>query len=141
MANIFTRAWAAVESFVSTDIKPEAQMVMVKLTTAEHALLQRFHPLFNQILDTIGTQGLQIVDDAVGDLATGALATAAAGGNIGAGVAAAASAALNQIETQVATDAKQDAKNAVYGVIAAAQAALGTTPAPALSAPPAQSGT
>lgn len=125
MSNIFVRTWDAVESEFTTEVKPELQMVTVKLTGAEHALLQRFHPLFNQILTTIGTQGLQIVDDAVGDLASGALATAAAGGNIAAGITAAATSALGQIETTVAADAKADAKNAVYGVIAAAQAALG----------------
>lgn len=93
------------------------------LTPFEHSLLQKFHPLFDQIEATLGTQGLQIVEDAL----NGALTTIETGGNIAAGISAAATQALGQIET----DAKADAKNAVYGVIAATVATL----PPAASAP------
>lgn len=114
MTNIFVRAWDDIKSFVTSG----GETVVVELTTAEHTLLREFHPLFSQILSTIGTQGVGIVKDAL----AGALATAATGGNISAGIAAAAQTALSQIKT----DAAADAKNAVYGVIAAAQAALST---------------
>lgn len=114
MVNIFVRAWDAVKSWASTNGK--IQTVLVELTTEEHALLAAFHPLWNQILSTVGTQGIQIVNDAL----SGALATAMTGGDIGAGIAAAAAEALKQVET----DAKGDAKNAVYGLLAAAKAAL-----------------
>jgi hypothetical protein len=89
------------------------------LTPFEHALLQKFHPLFQQIEKTLGTQGVQIAEDAL----TAAMTTVATGGNVGAGIAAAAQNALGQIET----DAKADARNAVYGVLAATAATL---PAP-----------
>jgi hypothetical protein len=100
------------------------------LSPFEHSLLQKFHPLFQQIENTLGTQGLQIVDDA----AAGLLTTAATGGNVAAGITAAATQALSQIET----DAKADAKNAVYGVLAATVATLpapATTDTPAPTAP------
>ncbi|OWK42081.1 hypothetical protein [Fimbriiglobus ruber] len=106
--------------FSSTETKIEDV-----LTPFEHSLLKKFHPLFQQIEATLGTQGLQIVDDA----ATGLLTTAATGGNIAAGITAAATQALGQIES----DAKADAKNAVYGVLAATVASL---PAPAEPAAP-----
>jgi hypothetical protein len=124
MTNIFTRAWDAVKSWATSSA--EIQTVMVELTNAEHALLEKFHPLFNQILTTIGTQGVQIVDDAL----AGAMATITNGGSIGAGIAAAAETALSQI----VTDSKADAKNAVYGLLAATAAALpvaAVNPAPA----------
>jgi len=118
MTNIFTRAWNTVKTWVSNN----DQTIVTELTVAEHALLQKFHPLFNQILTTIGTQGIQIVEDAL----AGAMATAATGGNIGAGIAAAAQTALGQIKT----DATMDAKNAVYGVLAATAASLPAQTAP-----------
>jgi hypothetical protein len=108
--------------FSSTETKIEDV-----LSPFEHALLQKFHPLFQQIETTLGTQGLQIVDDA----ATGLLTTAATGGNVAAGITAAATQALGQIET----DAKADAKNAVYGVLAATVATLPATPATTTPAP------
>ncbi len=112
MTNIFTRAWTAVKSWVSSN----DQTVVAELTVAEHTLLQKFHPLFNQILTTLGTQGIKVVEDAL----TGAMTTVATGGNLAAGITAAAEQALGQIET----DAKADAKNAVYGLLAAGVAAL-----------------
>ena len=127
MSNIFIRGWAAVKSWFKTDAETGTiHTVMVELTAAEHTLLEKFHPLFNQSLATKGTQGVKIVDDAF----TGVMATVASGGNIGAGISAAASEALSQIETA----ATADAKNAVYGLLAASVASLpvtGTSSAPA----------
>ena len=96
----------------------EGKKIEDVLSPFEHALLQKFHPLFQQIEAVLGTQGLQIVDDA----AAGLMTTVATGGNVAAGITAAASQALGQIET----DAKSDAKNAVYGVLAATVASLPT---------------
>lgn len=129
MTNIVTRAFDDVEAWFKTDEETgTVHTVVVELTAAEHTLLQKFHPLWNQILSTVGTQGIQIVDDAL----TGVMTTAETGGNIGAGVAAAATEALSHIET----DAKADAKNAVYGLLAASVASLpsattASAPAPA----------
>lgn len=117
MTNIIIRAWDAVKSWATSSA--EIQTVVVELTAAEHSLLEKFHPLFNQILTTIGTQGIQIVEDAL----TGVMATVTDGGNIGAGIAAAATQALGQIETA----GQADAKNAVYGLLAATAASLPVT--------------
>lgn len=91
-------------------------------TSAEKKLIQTFEPLFKQIESSLGTQGIQIVEDAFTAVAT----TVVEGGNIGAGISAAAAQALGQIEN----DAKSDVKNAVYGLLAAKAA---TVPAPAIT--------
>lgn len=101
-------------------ITGEATTVENTLSALEQKLMPGFSALVAQIEKTIGQQGVTILEQGLGDIAT----VIAAGGNPGAAIAA----LVPQVTSQVEADLKQDATNAAHGAVSLLIAAL---PAPA----------
>jgi hypothetical protein len=94
------------------------------LSPFEHTLLQKFHPLFQQIAANGEQQLVTLAETTLTATLPGILAS---GGNVGTAIAAAAPTIIKELQN----DAHTDLKNAAYGMLAATAASLPTVPAPA----------
>lgn len=110
---------------VETFVKGEVIKIETVLTETEKSLLPGFQALAKQIEQTIGQQGLTILQQGLADIGT----VIASGGNVGAAIAA----LVPQVTAQVKEDLKQDATNAAHGAVSLIIAAV-PTPAPAPAA-------
>jgi len=119
LSDIWGRIKAAVEG--------EATTVEATLSELEQKLLPGFGALVKQIENTIGAQGLTILEQGLADIAT----VIESGGNVGAAIAA----LVPQVTSQVTADLKQDATNAAHGAVSLLIAGL---PAPTTATPAAE---
>lgn len=101
IGDLWTRLKAAVEG--------EKTTVESTFTALEQKLLPGFSALVQKIESTIGTQGVEILEQGLSDIAT----IIDSGGNIGAAVAA----LVPKVISQVSADLKQDAATAAHGTI------------------------
>lgn len=112
-------------------ITGEATTIEETLTELEKKLMPGFSALCQKIASTIGTQGLTLLEQGLGDIA----AAIATGGNIGAVIAA----LVPQVTSAVEAEAKQDAATAAHGAVELLIAALPSIADPAPDPTPASS--
>lgn len=110
------RLWTRLKNAV----EGEATTIEATFTALEQKLLPGFSALVHKVENTIGDQGLTILQQGVADIVT----VVASGGNIASAVAA----LIPQVTAQVKADMKQDAATAAHGALEL-MLAHATTPA------------
>lgn len=94
----------------------EATTVETELSDLEQRLLPGFSALVKQIEETIGAQGVTILEQGLTDIGT----VIASGGNVGLAI----SALVPEVTAQIKEDLQQDATNAAHGAVSLILAAL-----------------